>query len=129
MNEQVGPAARWTPSSWSLAVALAARQASRRYYVLGNAAALAALAGRARRLRRWASLVFALCRRSGRELLAVRAESRIELRKVFWPTRQETWHDHAGRVRRRRGHAGIFFWVLDLLLGLGDASSLTGQGG
>jgi preprotein translocase subunit SecE len=54
------------------------------------------------------------------------ASARIELRKVVWPTRQETMQTTAVVV----GFvviAGIFFWVLDLVLAWAT-KFLTGQG-
>ena len=79
---------------------------------------------------RWAGMVGASgrsasacsrCPVPGRRFWQFVLESRIELRKVVWPTRQETMHDDAvvfGFVVI----AGLFFWVLDLLLGMGDAA-------
>ena len=54
-------------------------------------------------------------------------DSRIELRKVVWPTRQETMQTTAvvfGFVVI----AGLFFWVLDLAL-TWATDYLTGRGG
>lgn len=54
-------------------------------------------------------------------------DSRVELRKVVWPSRQETLQTTAvvfGFVVI----AGLFFWVLDLLLAW-VTRLLTGQGG
>jgi len=54
-------------------------------------------------------------------------DSRIELRKVVWPTRPETIQTTAvvfGFVVL----AGLFFWVLDLFLAWAT-KLLTGQGG
>ena len=53
-------------------------------------------------------------------------DSRVELRKIVWPNRQETWHDHLV-VFVFVIVAGMFFWLLDLAARLGDPS-LTGQG-
>ena len=54
-------------------------------------------------------------------------DSRIELRKVIWPTREET-----GRVTLVVFAfvivAGLFFWGLDFILGL-ITRAVTGQGG
>ncbi len=63
----------------------------------------------------------------GVRVLALRAASfgsfvraaRIELRKIVWPTRQETGQTTLvvfGFVIV----AGVFFWLLDLAAGLGD---------
>ena len=54
-------------------------------------------------------------------------EARNELRKVFWPTRQETWITTAV-VFGFAVIAGIFFWLLDLLLAWAT-KLLSGQGG
>ncbi len=63
----------------------------------------------------------------GRDFVHFLAEARIELRKVFWPTRQETITTTMvvfGFVVI----ASIFFWVLDLILAWATRA-LTGQGG
>jgi preprotein translocase subunit SecE len=54
-------------------------------------------------------------------------DSRIELRKIVWPSRQETGMTTLvvfGFVIV----AGLFFWVLDLVLAWATRA-LTGQGG
>jgi preprotein translocase subunit SecE len=54
-------------------------------------------------------------------------DSRIELRKVVWPSKQETLQTTAvvfGFVTL----AGLFFWLLDLVL-TWATNHLTGQGG
>ncbi|MCC6718441.1 MAG: preprotein translocase subunit SecE [Acetobacteraceae bacterium] len=53
-------------------------------------------------------------------------DSRIELRKVVWPVRQETLTMTAV-VFGFLGVAGLFFWVLDLFLAWAT-KLLTGQG-
>ena len=53
--------------------------------------------------------------------------SRIELRKVVWPTRQETMQTTIV-VFVFVIIAGVFFWLLDMLLGWAT-KFLTGQGG
>jgi preprotein translocase subunit SecE len=53
--------------------------------------------------------------------------SRVELRKVVWPTRQETLQTTLV-VFALVLAMGIFFWLLDMLLG-GVTRALTGQGG
>ena len=53
--------------------------------------------------------------------------SRVELRKVVWPTRQETLQTTLV-VFVAILAMGIFFWVLDWILGSVTAS-LTGRGG
>ena len=53
--------------------------------------------------------------------------SRVELRKVVWPTRQETLQTTLV-VFVAVLAMGIFFWVLDWILG-GITAALTGRGG
>ena len=53
--------------------------------------------------------------------------SRIELRKVVWPTRQETLQTTLV-VFVAVFVMGIFFWLLDMILG-SVTRALTGQGG
>ncbi len=53
--------------------------------------------------------------------------SRVEVRKVIWPTRQETLQTTL-TVLVFTLILGIFFWVLDLVL-LWGTRLLTGQGG
>jgi preprotein translocase subunit SecE len=63
----------------------------------------------------------------GRRFWSFVLDSRIELRKVVWPSRQETMTTTAvvfGFVVI----AGLFFWVLDLFLAWAT-KLLTGQGG
>jgi preprotein translocase subunit SecE len=54
-------------------------------------------------------------------------ESRVELRKVVWPTRQETFMTTVA-VFMFVIIAGTFFWVLDVFLSWATRM-LTGQGG
>jgi preprotein translocase subunit SecE len=54
-------------------------------------------------------------------------ESRVELRKVVWPTRQETGMTTLA-VFVFVIVAGTFFWVLDVILSWATRT-LTGQGG
>jgi preprotein translocase subunit SecE len=54
-------------------------------------------------------------------------ESRVELRKVVWPTRQETGMTTLA-VFLFVIVAGLFFWVLDVFLSWATRM-LTGQGG
>jgi preprotein translocase subunit SecE len=63
---------------------------------------------------------------SGRSFWRFVLDSRIELRKVVWPTRQETLTMTAV-VFVFLGVAGLFFWVLDLFLAWAT-KLLTGQG-
>jgi len=53
--------------------------------------------------------------------------SRVELRKVVWPTRQETMQTTLV-VFVATIIMGVFFWVLDMILG-SVTRALTGQGG
>ena len=63
----------------------------------------------------------------GRDFWQFMLDSRIELRKIVWPSRQETGMTTLvvfGFVIV----AGLFFWVLDLVLAWATRA-LTGQGG
>jgi preprotein translocase subunit SecE len=95
------------------------------YYFLGNQAAwlrwLAVAAGIALAL-----LVVALSR-YGTALKQFFADSRVELRKIVWPSRQETGMTTLV-VFVFLLVAGIFFWGLDLALAWATRA-LTGQGG
>ena len=71
-------------------------------------------------------LVFALSP-LGRDFKQFVLEARNELRKVFWPTRQETWITTAV-VFGFAVISGIFFYLLDLLLAWAT-KLLSGQGG
>jgi preprotein translocase subunit SecE len=64
---------------------------------------------------------------NGRDFLQFVADSRNELRKVVWPTRDETWKTTLV-VFVFAVIAGVFFWVLDLFLAWATRH-LTGQGG
>jgi len=72
------------------------------------------------------ALVFALSA-LGRNFKQFVLEARNELRKVFWPSRQETWITTAV-VFGFAVIAGVSFWVLDLLLAWAT-KALSGQGG
>ena len=63
----------------------------------------------------------------GRDFRQFVLDARNELRKVFWPTKQETWQTTLV-VFIFAVVAGIFFWLLDLLLAW-ITSMLAGQGG
>ena len=63
----------------------------------------------------------------GRDFRQFVMDARSELRKVFWPTKQETWQTTLV-VFIFAVVAGIFFWLLDLLLAW-VTSMLAGQGG
>ena len=95
------------------------------YYVLANQAAwmrwLAVLASLV-----LAAIVVALSR-YGSEFRRFVELARIELRKIVWPTRQETLQTTLvvfGFVVV----AGVFFWLLDLVLAWAT-KTLTGTGG
>jgi preprotein translocase subunit SecE len=95
------------------------------YYVLGNQATwlrwLAVAAGIV-----LAALVIAFSK-YGSALKQFVAESRIELRKIVWPNKQETGMTTLV-VFVFLLIAGIFFWGLDLALAWATRA-LTGQGG
>jgi preprotein translocase subunit SecE len=74
-----------------------------------------------------AGIAVALQSVQGRALWGFVQGSRIELRKVVWPTRQETLQTTLV-VMVAILVLGIFFWVLDWLLGA-LTRTLTGQGG
>jgi preprotein translocase subunit SecE len=63
----------------------------------------------------------------GRDFRQFVLDARNELRKVFWPTRAEAWQTTLV-IFIFAAVAGLFFWVLDLLLAWAT-KLLTGQGG
>ncbi len=63
----------------------------------------------------------------GADLAQFFADSRIEMRKIVWPGKQETGMTTLV-VFVFLGVAGLFFWLLDLLLAWATRA-LTGQGG
>jgi preprotein translocase subunit SecE len=63
----------------------------------------------------------------GRELWAYVQGSRVELRKMVWPTRQETWRTTLVVFVFVLALA-VFFWIVDMGLAWG-ARHVTGQGG
>mgnify|MGYP001817637715 CR=1 FL=1 len=63
----------------------------------------------------------------GRELWRFIQTSRIELRKVIWPNRQETLQTGVAVIVFAL-IMGVFFWLLDMIL-LWLTRLLTGQGG
>jgi len=63
----------------------------------------------------------------GRELWEYVQASRVELRKMVWPTRQETWRTTLV-VFVFVLALGVFFWLVDMMLAWG-AKQVTGQGG
>jgi preprotein translocase subunit SecE len=64
---------------------------------------------------------------NGRDFRDFLQAARAELRKVFWPTKNETWIT-TGLVFGFAVLAGLFFWTLDLFLAWAT-KLLTGQGG
>jgi preprotein translocase subunit SecE len=64
---------------------------------------------------------------AGREFRTFVVDARNELRKVFWPTKNETWIT-TGLVFGFATLLGLFFMVLDLFLSWAT-KLLTGQGG
>ena len=126
MNEQVRQTETGKSSNaplWIAAVLLLAGVAG--YYILDSQSGWF----------RWGSvvagfvagaLVFGLSA-SGRSFWQFVLDARNELRKVFWPTRQEAWQTTLV-VFIFAAIAGIFFWVLDLSLAK-ITQMLSGQGG
>jgi preprotein translocase subunit SecE len=74
-----------------------------------------------------AGIFVALQSAQGREFWQFVQGSRVELRKVVWPTRQETLQTTMV-VFVAIVAMGVFFWLLDMLLGA-ITRALTGQGG
>jgi preprotein translocase subunit SecE len=104
-------------------VAIAAGVAG--YYLLGNSATwlrwVSVVAGIA-----VAALVLALSR-FGTAFREFVESARVELRKIVWPSREETGKTTL-TVFIFVGVAALFFWGLDLLLAWATRA-LTGQGG
>jgi preprotein translocase subunit SecE len=74
-----------------------------------------------------AGLVILYWSAPGRELWDYVQSSRVELRKMVWPTRQETWRTTLV-VFVFVMALGVFFWLVDMALAWG-AKHVTGQGG
>jgi len=74
-----------------------------------------------------ASFVLLYWAEPGRELWNYVQSSRVELRKMVWPTRQETWRTTLV-VFLFVMALGVFFWLVDMALAWG-AKQVTGQGG
>jgi preprotein translocase subunit SecE len=72
-------------------------------------------------------LVLLYWSQQGRELWSYIQTSRVELRKMVWPTRQETWRTTLV-VFVFVMALGVFFWVVDWMLSKG-MQYVTGQGG
>jgi preprotein translocase subunit SecE len=72
-------------------------------------------------------LVLLYSSQPGRELWSYVQSSRVELRKMVWPTRQETWRTTLV-VFLFVVALGVFFWLVDMALAWG-VRQVTGQGG
>jgi preprotein translocase subunit SecE len=72
-------------------------------------------------------LVLMYLSQPGRELWNYVQSSRVELRKMVWPTRTETWRTTLV-VFLFVMALGVFFWLVDMGLAWG-ARHVTGQGG
>ena len=126
MNEQAGNSGVAVMDALKLVLAAAALvNGVVIYYWFGEQPVairiLAVLAGLA------AGLVLLYWSLPGRELFGYVQSSRVELRKMVWPTRQETWRTTLV-VFVFVLALGVFFWLVDMLLAWG-ARHLTGQGG
>ncbi len=119
---QVQDAGRTNWSLWAAVILVVAGVAA--YYVLNTQPTwlrwLAVAAGAAA-----GALVFGLSE-SGREFKQFVLDARNELRKVFWPSRQETWMTTL-LIFIFATIAGAFFWLLDLMLAWATRA-ITGQG-
>ena len=102
--------------------------------VIGGMVAYYVLSGQSTWLR-WVAVVGGLAlgiivfasSRQGKDFWQFMLDSRIELRKIVWPSRQETGMTTLV-VFVFVIVAGIFFWLLDLALAWATRQ-LTGQGG
>ena len=126
MNEQAGNTGVAVMDALKLVLAAAALVGGIViYYWFGDQPAvirvLAVLAGLV------AGLVLLYWSQPGRVLWDYVQSSRVELRKMVWPTRQETWRTTLV-VFVFVVALGVFFWLVDMLLAWG-AKHLTGQGG
>ncbi len=74
-----------------------------------------------------AGLVLLYWSAPGHELWDYVQSSRVELRKMVWPTRQETWRTTLVVFVFVMALA-VFFWIVDMGLAWG-ARHVTGQGG
>ena len=72
------------------------------------------------------ALILAMTTDPGRQFWRFAQSSRIELRKVIWPTRQEALQTTLAVIVFVIV-MGVFFWVLDLFL-LWVTQTLTGRG-
>jgi len=126
MNEQAGNAGVGFVDALKLVLAATALVGGVVvYYWFGDQPAvlrvLAVLAGMA------AAAVLLYWSRPGRELWEYVQASRVELRKMVWPTRQETWRTTLV-VFVFVLALGVFFWLVDMMLAWG-ARHVTGQAG
>jgi preprotein translocase subunit SecE len=126
MNEQAGNPGVAVMDALKLVLAAAALLGGIViYYWFGDQPAvirvLAVLAGLV------AGLALLYWSQPGRVLWDYVQSSRVELRKMVWPTRQETWRTTLV-VFVFVMALGVFFWLVDMLLAWG-ARRLTGQGG
>jgi preprotein translocase subunit SecE len=94
------------------------------YYYFGDAATLLRALGVLVALA--LAVVIALQSVQGRALWRFSQAARIELRKVVWPTREETIQTTIA-VLVLAFIGGVFFWLLDLLL-LYVSGKITGRG-
>jgi len=74
-----------------------------------------------------AAIGLGLATASGRNLMGMARETQIEVRKVVWPSRQETVQT-TGFIIAIVMVTALFLWILDLMLG-GFTRWLLGQGG
>jgi len=74
-----------------------------------------------------AAVAIALLTGPGRELISFARDTQIEVKKVVWPSRQETIQT-TGVIIAIVVVAALFLWILDMLLG-GFTRWLLGQGG
>jgi preprotein translocase subunit SecE len=95
------------------------------YYYFGDASVL--LRALAVLVAAGVATVVALQSAQGQTLWRFVQASRVELRKIVWPTREETIQTTIA-VLIFALIMGTFFWLLDLLL-LFVTSKITGQGG
>jgi preprotein translocase subunit SecE len=94
------------------------------YYYFGDAATLLRALGVLVALA--LAVVIALQSAQGRALWRFTQAARVELRKVVWPTREETIQTTIA-VLVLAFIGGVFFWLLDLLL-LYVSGKITGRG-
>jgi len=74
-----------------------------------------------------AAVAIALLTGPGQELISFARDTQIEVKKVVWPSRQETIQT-TGVIIAIVVVAALFLWILDMLLG-GFTRWLLGQGG